>query len=68
MQEWVKYCRQIQRRGVTIYAFANNHCAGHGPGTVALFKQLYGITDSVSAPVAARQADLFAGQKEGNAE
>jgi uncharacterized protein YecE (DUF72 family) len=68
MQEWVKYCRQIQRRGVTIYAFANNHYAGHGPGTVALFKQLYGITDSVSAPVAARQAELFAGQKEGNAE
>jgi len=31
MQEWVKYCRQIQHRGVTIYAFANNHYAGHGP-------------------------------------
>jgi len=68
MQEWVKYCRQIQRRGVTIYAFANNHYAGHGPGTVALFKQLYGIADSVSAAVVARQAELFAGQKEGNAE
>ena len=68
MQEWVKYCRQIQRRGVTIYAFANNHYAGHGPGTVALFKQLYGITDSVRAPVPVRQAELFAGQEEGNAE
>jgi hypothetical protein len=35
---------------------------------VALFKQLYGIADSVSAAVVARQAELFAGQKEGNAE
>src|SRR5271156_4291617 len=68
MQEWVKYCRQIQRRGVTIYAFANNHYAGHGPGTVALFKQLYGIPDSERAPVPPQQTDLFAAQKEENAE
>jgi uncharacterized protein YecE (DUF72 family) len=68
MQEWVKYCRQIQRRGVTIYAFANNHYAGHGPATVALFKQLYGIADSDRAPAPPRQSDLFAAQKEENAE
>jgi len=68
MQEWVKYCRQIQRRGVTIYAFANNHYAGHGPGTVALFKQLYGITDPERAPLPPQQTDLFAAQKEENAE
>ncbi|HXO04388.1 MAG TPA: DUF72 domain-containing protein [Candidatus Sulfotelmatobacter sp.] len=68
MQEWVKYCRQIQRRGVTIYAFANNHYAGHGPGTVALFKQLYGLPDSERAPLPPRQTDLFAAQKEENAE
>jgi len=68
MQEWVKYCRQIQRRGVTIYAFANNHYAGHGPGTVALFKQLYGIADSEPAPIPSQQSDLFAAPKEENAE
>ena len=68
MQEWVKYCRQIQRRGVTIYAFANNHYAGHGPGTVALFKQLYGIPDSERAALPPQQTDLFAAQKGENTE
>ncbi|MGD0404796.1 MAG: hypothetical protein ABSB66_16560 [Candidatus Acidiferrales bacterium] len=55
-------------RGVTIYAFANNHYAGHGPGTVALFKQLYGIPDSERAPVPSQQSNLFAAQKEENAK
>jgi uncharacterized protein YecE (DUF72 family) len=68
MQEWVKYCRQIQRRGVTIYAFANNHYAGHGPGTVVLFKQLYGIADSKPVPAPSQQSVLFVAQKEENAE
>jgi hypothetical protein len=53
---------------VTIYAFANNHYAGHGPGTVKLFKQLYGLPDSDRAPVPPLQSDLFAAQKEENAE
>jgi uncharacterized protein YecE (DUF72 family) len=56
IQEWVKYCRQIQRRGITIYAFANNHYAGHAPSTVALFKQLYGIEDPASATTPATSA------------
>lgn len=67
MQEWVKYCQKIQRRGVTIYAFANNHYAGHGPGTVALFRQLYGLPEKGAAAVPHRQADLFGGEK-ANAE
>jgi uncharacterized protein YecE (DUF72 family) len=41
MQVWVKYCRQITRKGVKIYAYANNHYAGHGPATVALFQKLW---------------------------
>jgi uncharacterized protein YecE (DUF72 family) len=47
MQEWVKYCHQIQRRGVTIYAFANNHYAGFGPATVELFQQLFNGVNEV---------------------
>jgi uncharacterized protein YecE (DUF72 family) len=41
MQIWIKYCRQITRKGVKIYAYANNHYAGHGPATVALFQKLW---------------------------
>ena len=42
MQEWVKYCHLIQRRGITIFGYANNHYAGHGPATVATFLDLWG--------------------------
>jgi uncharacterized protein YecE (DUF72 family) len=40
LQEWVKYCQRIQKRGVTIYAYANNHYAGFGPATVEQFRGL----------------------------
>jgi uncharacterized protein YecE (DUF72 family) len=40
LQEWVKYCQKIQKRGVTTYAYANNHYAGHGPATVDQFREL----------------------------
>jgi uncharacterized protein YecE (DUF72 family) len=68
LQEWVKYCQKIQRRGVTIYAYANNHYAGHGPATVTLFKQLFGLPDSPAPPPPLpHQSDLFAAPKEENA-
>ena len=41
LQEWVKVCCQTVRRGVSVYAYANNHFAGHGPATVRLFQELW---------------------------
>jgi uncharacterized protein YecE (DUF72 family) len=41
LQKWVDACVVIRRRGVDIYAYANNHYAGHGPATLALFAELY---------------------------
>ena len=41
LQKWVEACVQIRRRGATIYAYANNHYAGHAPATLALFAGLY---------------------------
>jgi uncharacterized protein YecE (DUF72 family) len=40
LQEWVKICDQAVRRGVSVYAYANNHYAGHGPTAVRLFQEL----------------------------
>ncbi len=40
LQEWVNYCQKIQKRGVTIYAYANNHYSGFGPATVEQFRKL----------------------------
>jgi uncharacterized protein YecE (DUF72 family) len=41
LQEWVKYCYQTMQRGVKVYAFANNHYAGHAPATVEQFLTLW---------------------------
>src|SRR5262250_929720 len=31
LSSWVDFCYQIMKRGVLIYAYANNHFQGHGP-------------------------------------
>jgi uncharacterized protein YecE (DUF72 family) len=38
---WAELFRQFVARNLKIFAYANNHYAGHGPGTVRLFRQLY---------------------------
>ena len=41
MMEWVDVCWQIQKRGISIYAYANNHYAGFSPATVEMFRNLW---------------------------
>lgn len=41
LKEWVDACRTFSRRKVMIFAFANNHYAGHAPATVRLFWELW---------------------------
>jgi uncharacterized protein YecE (DUF72 family) len=38
---WVDFCFQIKRRGITVYGYANNHYAGHGPATIRHFRDLW---------------------------
>jgi uncharacterized protein YecE (DUF72 family) len=40
LQEWAKYCVPVMRKGVKVSAYANNHYAGYGPGTIELFVEL----------------------------
>jgi uncharacterized protein YecE (DUF72 family) len=37
--EWVNLLKNVQERRIMILAFANNHYAGNGPGTLELFRQ-----------------------------
>ena len=37
LRNWAGLFRQFVSRNLKIYAYANNHYAGHGPGTVKLF-------------------------------
>ncbi len=37
IDHWVDICSRIQKRGVTIYAYANNHYGGYAPATLESF-------------------------------
>jgi uncharacterized protein YecE (DUF72 family) len=41
LSQWVKICRDLMKRDLKVYAYANNHYAGNGPGTVKLFWELF---------------------------
>jgi uncharacterized protein YecE (DUF72 family) len=39
--EWVEVLKKVQERKIQILAFANNHYAGYGPGTIEEFRGLW---------------------------
>ena len=41
ISEWVEILRKVHKRKIQIFAFANNHYAGHAPATVELFQDLW---------------------------
>lgn len=40
LAEWVPVVRKFLDEGKVVYAFANNHYAGHAPATIELFRRL----------------------------
>jgi len=41
LEEWVEACRRFNQRNIAIFAFVNNHYAGHAPATAKLFQELW---------------------------
>jgi uncharacterized protein YecE (DUF72 family) len=41
LSEWAEILGKVQKRKIQIFAYANNHYAGHGPATVEMFQQLW---------------------------
>jgi len=41
LKSWVDYLQPIKKRGLTIFAYANNHYSGHGPAAIAKFLELW---------------------------
>jgi uncharacterized protein YecE (DUF72 family) len=41
MSEWVKYCYPIVKRGVKMFAYANNHYSGYAPDSMEQFRKLW---------------------------
>jgi len=59
---WVEYCHQINKRGIAIYAYANNHYQGHSPATVAKFIELWNqrfVPAIAEKPTSSKQPGLF---------
>jgi uncharacterized protein YecE (DUF72 family) len=49
--EWVDVLKKVSERKIQILAFANNHYAGYGPGTIEEFRSLWRRAGSRSAGV-----------------
>jgi uncharacterized protein YecE (DUF72 family) len=41
ISEWVQILKRVVARGIKVFAYANNHYAGHGPATVKLFWDIW---------------------------
>jgi uncharacterized protein YecE (DUF72 family) len=41
LSEWAEILGKVHKREIQIYAYANNHYAGHGPATVEMFQELW---------------------------
>lgn len=46
--EWVEILKKVQKRKIQIFAYANNHYAGHGPDTAEQFKRMWRATSAES--------------------
>jgi uncharacterized protein YecE (DUF72 family) len=44
MQTWAERVRRFLGEGIDVYAYFNNHYAGHSPGSVRLFAEMLGWT------------------------
>ena len=42
LAEWVEIVRKVHKRRIQIFAYANNHYAGHAPATVEQFREMLG--------------------------
>lgn len=57
LAEWVEVLKKVHKRKIQILAFANNHYAGYGPGTVEMFRDLWRKNMKEEAP--GKSATLF---------
>lgn len=59
LREWVNVVYKITGRGVPVFAYANNHYAGHAPATVEQFRQLWDANEARESKKPRSTASLF---------
>jgi uncharacterized protein YecE (DUF72 family) len=50
LAEWVEIVRKLHKRRIQVFAYANNHYAGHAPSTVEQFREMLGSPAALAAP------------------
>jgi len=50
LAEWVEVVRKLHKRRIQVFAYANNHYAGHAPSTVEQFREMLGSLAEFAAP------------------
>jgi len=69
LAEWAEVLRKVHKRKIQIFAYANNHYAGHGPATVGMFLSLWRkqvATETGKSNRAAEQGQLFKSNRYAN--
>jgi uncharacterized protein YecE (DUF72 family) len=59
LSEWVEILRKVHKRRIQIFAYANNHYAGHAPATVEKFKQMLRPLVPTKSRLMAKERTLF---------
>ena len=62
LSSWVDFCYQMRKRGVIVFAYANNHYAGHAPATIEQFRNLWnakGLPEIGTPQRIKKEASLF---------
>ena len=61
LSSWVDFCYKTRKRGVIVFAYANNHYGGHAPATIKHFQELWQAKGlpKLGQPASVRQFRLF---------
>jgi uncharacterized protein YecE (DUF72 family) len=59
LAEWVEIVRKVHKRRIQIFAYANNHYAGHAPATVEQFQQMLGPLEPARPRRMEKERSLF---------
>jgi len=65
LTEWAEIVRKVHKRRIQIFAYANNHYAGHAPATVEQFQAMLGKLDEAGLASEPKIKREYSGKRQG---
>jgi uncharacterized protein YecE (DUF72 family) len=59
LEEWIEILKKVHKRKIQIFAYANNHYAGHPPATVEQFREMLWPLETAKSRRMEGQKTLF---------